>query len=313
MQHYLLSPAARTLGIAQVARMTVDEAHDAFKLIRWSDTGGEPICPRCQCTAVYRYKTRPVWRCKACEKQFSVTAGTIFQDRKMPIKDILLAIALFANGAKGHSALQLSRDLRVKHRTAFRLLHKIRESLQAEHGNGVASGAVEIDGLHVGGHVRVANRRENRRDRRLAENRSHKRRVVIVMRERGGKTYPFVVASEDAAVPTITARVSPGSTIYADEASCWDVLHARYLTKRINHSQAYAVGDASTNLAESFFSRIRRSEMGIHHRISGKHLDAYASEMAWREDNRRRSNGEQYLSMASAALKHPPSKKWRGY
>lgn len=313
MQHYLLSPAARTLGIAQVARMTVEQAHEAFRMIRWSDTRGEPVCPRCQCTATYRYKTRPVWCCKACQKQFSVTAGTIFQDRKMPIKDILLAIALFANGAKGQSALQMSRDLNVKHRTAFRLLHKIRESLQAETANGIPSGEVEIDGLHVGGYVKPANRKENRRDRRLAENRSHKRRVVIVMRERGGKTYPFVVASEDAGVPTIAARIHPDSVVFADEASHWDQLHARFLTKRINHSLAYADGDASTNQAESFFSRIRRAEMGVHHRISGKHLDAYASEMAWREDNRRRSNGEQYLAMASSALKHPLSKRWRGY
>lgn len=135
--------------------------------------------------------------------------------------------------------------------------------------------------------MKPANRKENRRDRRLSENRSHKRRVVIVMRERGGKTYPFVVASEDAAVPTIAQRVAPGSTLFADEAASWDALHARSLARRINHSQSYADGDASTNQAESFFSRIRRAEMGIHHRISGKHLAAYACEMAWLEDRRR--------------------------
>ena len=79
-------------------------------------------------------------------------------------------------------------------------------------------------------------------------------------------------------------------------------LHARYLTKRINHSLAYSDGEACTNQAESFFSRIRRAEIGIHHQIAGPYLNSYANEMAWREDNRRVSNGELYLMAADAAL-----------
>jgi hypothetical protein len=90
-------------------------------------------------------------------------------------------------------------------------------------------------------------------------------------------------------------------------------LHARYLTKRINHTLAYSNGDACTNQAESFFSRLRRAEIGTHHHIAGPYLAAYADEMAWREDNRRRSNGELYLAITDAALKHPVSRQWKGY
>ena len=61
------------------------------------------------------------------------------------------------------------------------------------------------------------------------------------------------------------------------------------------------------------FSRLGRAETGTHHHISGRYLAAYASEMAWREDNRRVSNGEQYLMAASAALAHPVSRQWKGY
>jgi hypothetical protein len=107
--------------------------------------------------------------------------------------------------------------------------------------------------------------------------------------------------------------VDAGATVYADEAAHWDALHARYLTKRINHQQAYSDGEACTNQAESFFSRIRRAEIGTHHHISGRYLNAYASEMAWREDNRRVSNGEQYLTVTRAALNHPVSRVWAGY
>jgi ISXO2-like transposase domain len=86
-----------------------------------------------------------------------------------------------------------------------------------------------------------------------------------------------------------------------------------YLTKRINHQEAYSADGACANDAESFFSRLRRSEIGIHHHIAGPYLNAYAAEMAWREDNRRRSNGEQYLIAVNSALAHPVSRQWKGY
>jgi transposase-like protein len=312
-QHFLLSSAARTLSLATVARMSDEEAWQAFKAIRWSDTRGEAVCPRCGCLDSYTYKTRKVFRCRGCSHQFTVTSGTIFASRKMPIRDYLLAIAIFVNGAKGHSALQLSRDLDCQYKSAYVLAHKLREAVAAETNGATASGEVEIDGGYFGGYVKPANLKENRRDRRFVANQSGKRRVVVVMRERNGKTLSFVAPSEDAAVPTVRARVEKGSTIHADEATHWDQLHARYLTKRINHSQAYSDGEACTNQAESFFSRIRRAEIGIHHHVAGPYLNAYANEMAWREDNRRVSNGELYLMAADAALKHPISKQWCGY
>jgi transposase-like protein len=250
---------------------------------------------------------------KGCRYRFSVTSGTIFAGRKLAIRDILLAIAIFVNGAKGHSALQLSRDLDCQYKTAFVLAHKIREALGASDKGATVSGEVEIDGCYVGGYVKPANHKEHRRDRRFAVNQNGKRRVVIVARERNGKTLTFVAKTEDAGVPGLRDRIAVGSTVYADEASHWDQLHARYLTKRINHSQAYSDGEGCTNQAESFFSRLRRAEIGTHHHISGPYLAAYAAEMDWREDNRRVSNGEQYLIAANAAAKHPVSQQWKGY
>lgn len=312
-QHFLLSTQARSLSLAKVARMSDKAAHEAFRQIRWASTEGEPVCPRCGCLAVYKYETRKLWKCKACSHQFSVTSGTIFASRKLPIRDYLLAIAIFVNGAKGHAALQLSRDLDCQYKTAYVLSHKIREAVAAEQKAMTVKGEVEVDGAYFGGHVRPANKKEDRIDRRRAEHQTGKRRVVVIMRERQGRTLPFVFKSEDASLGTIFARVAPETTVYADEAAHWDMLHARYLTKRINHSEAYADGKTSTNQAESFFSRLRRAEIGIHHKIAGPYLNAYASEMAWREDNRRRSNGEQYLMAASAALTHPVSRQWKGY
>jgi transposase-like protein len=87
-----------------------------------------------------------MWRCKACPCQFSLTSGTIFASRKLSFRDILAAIAIFANGAKGHSALQLSRDLNVQYKTAFVMAHKLREAMGNEGKVRTLSGAVEVDG-----------------------------------------------------------------------------------------------------------------------------------------------------------------------
>lgn len=223
------------------------------------------------------------------------------------------AIAIFVNGAKGYSALHLSRDLDVQYKTAFVLAHKLREALGAVQQRQTLDGEVEVDGAYFGGYVKPANRKEDRVDRRLLENRTGKRRVVVIMRERNGQSLPFVTTSEAAGVPAIIATVAPGTTVYADEASSWDALHAKFLTKRINHSEAYSTEEACTNWAESFFSRLRRAEIGVHHHFAGRHLVAYANEMSWREDNRRVSNGEQYLMVTGAALNHPVSREWKGY
>ena len=140
-----------------------------------------------------------------------------------------------------------------------------------------------------------------------------KRRVVVIAREKDGKPLPIVFKSEPEALETLGRRIEIGSFVHADEATHWDALHPRYLTKRINHEWAYSDDGACTNVAESFFSRLRRAEIGTHHHIAGPYLHSYAAEMAWREDNRRVSNGEQYLMAVNAALMHPVSRQWKGY
>src|SRR5579875_964664 len=174
-QHFLLSAKARTLSLASILRLTDEEAHQRFVAIRFAANGGSPYCPRCECTAVYAYASRRSWKCKACERQFSVTSGTIFASRKLPIRDYLAAIAIFVNAAKGVSALQLGRDLDVQYRTAFVLAHKLREAIGDAHMQGQLAGEVEVDGAYFGGHVRPENEKAERKDHRLAEEQTGKR------------------------------------------------------------------------------------------------------------------------------------------
>jgi hypothetical protein len=125
--------------------------------------------------------------------------------------------------------------------------------------------------------------------------------------------YPIVGGKETDAVPFIRAHVAPGTTVHADEAPGWDRLYAYYDMKRINHGIAFSMDGAGTNWAESFFSRLRRMEIGQNHRISGKYLLAYVSEAAWKEDHRRVDNGAQHRAVAGLALAHPVSRIWAGY
>lgn len=312
-QHFLLSAKARTLSLVQVMRLSDDEAYETFKAIRWAENDGNPICPRCGDLEAYEYRTRKIFKCKGCHAQYSLTTDTIFASRKMALRDILAAIAIFVNGAKGYSALQLSRDLDCQYKTAFVLAHKLREAMGAEMQDRTLSGDVEIDGGYFGGYRKPENHKRDRVDRRLAVHRTGKRKVVVVMRERDGKSLARVFKHEGHSLDTIHERVEEGSTIFADEAASWDGLHARYETHRINHQVSFSDEGACTNQAESYFSRLRRAEVGTHHHISGRYLQTYANEMAWREDHRRVSNGEQFELVVSAVMAHSVSRQWKGY
>ncbi len=123
--------------------------------------------------------------------------------------------------------------------------------------------------------MRPANLKADRVDRRLAQNQNGKRRVVIVARQRKGRTMTTVTKSEADGVAFVAKVVAPGSVVQADEAGHWDALHAKYQTFRINHAQAYSLDGACTNMAESFLARLRRMVDGQHHHVSPQHLPAY--------------------------------------
>jgi ISXO2 transposase-like protein len=174
----------------------------------------------------------------------------------------------------------------------------------------------EIDGGFFGGHVRSANRRENRRDRRLRENQSGKRKVVVVIRERGGNTLPSVFRTEAEALNFIRRQVPQETILYGDSAGPWNELYSRYTLHRVNHEEAYSLGGAdeiNTNQAESFFSRMRRGEIGHHHHIAGPYLLRFAQEAAWRENHRRAPNGTQVDRIVALAMRHKPSVDFCGY
>jgi len=322
-QHFLLSAAARELPLSRVFAMKEDQAFRIFRRARWPDTNGRvPWCPHCGCEGAYEMKPKPGasrlpnrFRCKQaeCGKDFSVTSGTILANRKLPFRTLLAAVVLSVQSVKGKAALQLSRELSVQYKTAWVLSHKLREAVAAQRAAMTLDGTVEMDGLYIGGHVRPKNRVEDRVDRRAHNPR---RQCVMVLRQRKGRTLATVVPGEqqDPAWDLVRRHVRGAARLVADEAPGYDELVGLFPVVRNNHGRAYVVEPgASTNQAESYFSRVRRAENGVHHRMSGTYLDWYVADLAWREDMRRtKMKGLTGLYVASA-LMHPVSRNIAGY
>src|SRR5205823_13839869 len=216
------SAAARSLSCAKVMRMSNRGVENVFLRLRWPETDGKPVCPRCSCMVCYacrRSADQPRWRCKACSRDFSITSGTLFAWHKLPLRTYLLAVAGFCNEVKGKSMLAFARDLDVQYKTAFVLAHKLREAMASGMSAlriGGEGRTAEIDGAYFGGHIRPENLAIERIDRRLAENQSGKRQVVVAMRERGGRTLAQVFPAEAGGVAEARQGIGRRTMVHSD-------------------------------------------------------------------------------------------------
>ena len=188
--------------------------------MRWTD--GKAVCPHCGCPSVdagvHRLAAVPL---QGLPQGFQHHQRHAVRVPQAAAPDLPGGDRDFRNEVKGKSALALSRDLDIQYKSAYVLSHKLREAMASEMKGkriGGVGETVEIDGGYFGGYVKPANHRENRRDLRLVANQSGKRKVVVVMRERDGRTIPAVFKSESAALGFIVSRVEPQTKLMADEA-----------------------------------------------------------------------------------------------
>ena len=330
-QHFLLSAKSKTISELEVARMSEDEARETFEKLSWSDTDGEPVCSICGCTESYLINTLSPsgknirrYKCKACRAQYTVTSGTLFANHKLELRTYLMAIIIFANAVKGISASQMSRALGVQYKTAFVLIHKLRAALMDTQDDVKLSGVVEMDGCYVGS-TKPKNKKEDRVDLRLAVNQNPNKRCVLVARQRADensqmkgavKTVTTIAKSESAfSIDTFAKNnIEKNSSVHSDGASGYDNLEAYYDSIIGDHGKAY-VGENGecSNQAESFFSRFRRLQYGQCHKLSNLYLSNYVNEIAYREDNRRVSNGVMMFDIANKSINTPSHSEWTGY
>jgi transposase-like protein len=301
------------LNIRQLMTASEQDVRELFCQVRWADTGGKPVCPRCECDEVYTYTTRKLFKCKACSHQFSVTSGTVFASTKMPLRAAALLVVTFCHAKKGVSSLQLSRNIGVQQKTAFVFLHKLRDAIEREVSQIQLSGVVEIDGATFGGYRLAENYVKGGFEKRRYYKKFNNRHVVVVARQRFGRTVPFIVKKESDALPILRSVLQKGTVIVADGARAWNGLRELFDMLRINHDYAYSANNACTNMAESYFSVLRRMHVGVHHKISKEHMRSYASEIAWKQDFRDLHHDQLCFALLSLLLRSPVSRKWKGY
>ncbi len=277
---------------------TEDKCLDYLEQMRWPHGIGCVHCGSMSVSTITRKagknKRVRIYQCleKECEKQFSATSGTIFNDTHLPLTKWFMALALICEAKKGISAKQIERHLGVNYRTAWHLCHRIRAAMQ---DGGLLTGEVEADETYLGA-------RKPRKGRPYVK--KDKKDVVLGMIERGGKLH--LVPVKDAKMEILGAaleeHISPEAhTIYTDESAAYAIYLQRHFDaehKTINHSRTYGIGDTHTNTIENAFSLLKRSVYGTFHKVSVKHLGRYCHEFSYRFNRR----GEQ-LQMFDETLK----------
>ena len=232
-------------------------------------------------------KPMPYW-CPSCRSYFSVRTGTAIERSKIPLRKWAIAIYLEMTSLKGVSSMKLHRDLGISQKSAWFMLHRIRQAWAGPgNGAGAFAGPVEVDETYMGG--KRANMSNAKRKELAGTGRGAvgKTAVVGVKDRASNQVSARVVESTDK--PTLQGFViehtAPGATVYTDEAAAYEGLP--FTHEAVKHSVAeYVRGMAHTNGMESFWSMLKRAHMGTYHKLSAKHLDRYVQEFAGKHNIR---------------------------
>ena len=268
-----------------------------FTTIRWK---GGAFCPYCQGRKVYTFKDQRTHKCAACGKRFSIKVGTIFEGTKLPLRTWLMAIWMLTSHKKGIASTTLARDLGITQKSAWFVLHRLREAATTRSFNTPLSGTVEADETFVGGKSKNKHAHKRTGVRGPAG-----KATVFGMVERGGDVrmmhVPDVKAKSVQA--TIAEHVVPGSAVMTDEAPTFVGLQGRYSHLSVNHSTGEYVRHFTihTNTIEGVWSQFKRQIVGIHHFISDKHLSRYVAESEWRYNRRKLAEGTRADSLIAGS------------
>ncbi len=268
-----------TISTFELFAMFPDEATARTYLERRRWPGG-PRCPVCGLGERITARKDGYYRCNQCKEDFTVRTGTIFERSHVPLHKWLYAMYLLVTARKGVSSLQLSKQIGITQKSAWFVLHRLREACGDELTK--LQGIVEIDETYVGGIE--ANKHEHKKLK--AGRGTVGKTPVLGMRERGGKTVAMPLASTDAQTiqDAIVQRVEVGSMLHTDEAAVYHAMGGLFFRhESVNHSDGEYVRDGvTTNSIESVFAVLKRGLVGVYHHASDKHLGRYVDEFAFR-------------------------------
>ena len=253
-----------------------ESARSYIEAIRWPEG---PVCPYCKEAERIHNRKGGYYRCNACREDFTVRTGTVMERSHIPLQKWLYAMYMLVTSRKGVSSVELHTKLAITQKSAWFMLHRLREACRDK--DGPLSGIVEIDETYVGG-----KQRNKHADKKVEGRGAVGKAPVLGMRQRGGKVIamPIKMTDKGTIQDIIFKHVAEDTTIYTDEHGSYDGLDEEgYEHDTVNHSEGeYVDGNVHTNSIEAVWAVFKRGLKGIYHHVSVKHLGRYVDEYAFR-------------------------------
>jgi transposase-like protein len=263
--------------------------------LRWPD--GKVICPRCNSEKNSFIKTRRLWFCYGCQKQFTLKVGTIFEDSALGLDKWMTAMWMLVNCRNGVSSYEIARTLGVTQKSAWFMLQRLRQALQEKSivKLGGPGSEVEVDETFIGGKARNMHKSKKLRlGHGIGMQGGHGKAIVMGMLERDGKIKTRIIPDrkKDALHAAIADTIDAGSLVYTDEHVAYPfAISSDYTHKVVNHLERYVDGAVHTQGLENFWSCLKRGLSGTYISVEPFHLFRYVDEQAFRFNNRKDENG----------------------
>jgi transposase-like protein len=264
--------------------------------MRWPNG---PVCPKCNSQRYGFVKSRSVWQCKDCRKQYTAKLGTIFEDSPIALDKWFCALWMITSAKNGVSSYEVARALGVTQKTAWFMMHRIRLALQKGSIDRKLMGEVEADETYIGGEAR--NMHKDKRVTKLRTEGSFRKAVVIGMLERKGEVRTAVLnrASGKLVERAVREHVVPGSALFSDQAHAYVKVGRDYAHNVINHAEEYVRGNVHTNSIENYWSLLKRGIKGTYVSVEPFHLFRYLDEQSFRFNTRKDNDQGRFMSALS--------------
>ena len=273
-----------------------DASNEFLAKLRWPNG---VACPRAGCGTPnpYYVKTRRIWRCKGCKRQFSVKVGTIFEDSPIPLGHWLVAMWMHSSFKKGVSSYRLGRALGVTQKTAWFMGHRIRLAMRTQSFAAPLKGGVEANEAFVGG---LAKFQRAAKRRHIGTGGAGKAAAIGLLESHGevrASVLPRVTGETWHA--QVRRHVIPGSTLCTDALPAYRGLSPEYVHQVTDHSEASVPDKVHTNGLGSFWSLFKRTVYLTFHSVEPAHLDRHLDDAMFRFNTRKLGDGIRFASTVS--------------